>query len=208
MLLNLEWYMAPSRLSRMSHAGVEDTDVVMHSPTGLDPPTVTKATSSHARWDPRIVAHSLCGADAKLHFAQNIFDIYKFWLQLVHSTTLSRNMTSLDAGVLSAFQAIDAVIEGGANRLARLAYARLPPVMSALHSIISVDRKQGRIHSTVGYRNASVALDIYVSAQRKNTDATRRKLVKRSRLATRWAHLGGSYPLLMVSHPEVVDQIV
>jgi hypothetical protein len=66
--------------------------------------------------------------------------------------------------------------------------------MSSLQSTISVDRKQGRTYTSVGYRNASVALGIYFSAQRNGAGVMRKKLVKRVRLATRWAHLGGSQP--------------
>lgn len=178
------------------------------STSGLDPLARSPPTSSDAQWEPRVVAQQLVRAEAKVTFAQNIFEIYKFWLQLVHSTTLSHNMTSMDAGVVAAFQAIDNVIESNAYRLARLAYARLPVVMSSLHAIISVDRKQGRIHTAAGYRNASVALDIYLSAQRSGVGVMRKKLAKRVRLANRWAHLGGSQPLLLVSFPDVADNIM
>lgn len=191
---------------------MEDGEYLMFPMDDIDPaldcgPSAMEETCD-AQWDPRVVAYGLLTADAKLVFAENMFDIYRFWLQLVQQTTLSPGMTCVDHGITMAFQAIDNVIDREGHRLARLAYVRLPVVMSALQGIISTDRKQGRIRTSVGYRNASVALDIYLSAQHNSTDATRKNIAKRARLAARWAALGGNFPLLLLSYPNAIENIV
>lgn len=63
-------------------------------------------------WAPRLAAQSLLRSNAKHEFADSIFDIHKFWLQLVHTTTLLPNIPYTHLSVLAAFQAIDKVIQG------------------------------------------------------------------------------------------------
>lgn len=163
--------------------------------------------SNHDLWAPRLAAQSLLRDDARLEFSNHLFDIHRFWLQLVYTTTLPPNISCTDPAVLAAFRAVDQVIEGNAYRLVRLAYFRLTRLMATLISIISINRKHGTIHRSIGYRNASVALDIYTLAQ-TNKDETRQKLSRRIRNAKRWFHLAGPSPLLLIAHSDAAEHLV
>lgn len=174
-----------------------DGHVVMYSAplpaVELSPLDDTK----QVQWQPKLVVESLLIPKAKNNFADNILNIYTFWLNIAHKTTLPRNITCTDPSVKAAFEALDQIIDHEQYQLQRIAYAALSSFMSFLQGVIAIDRKHGRIHTTVGYRNASVALDIYVAAQTRDgaPAAIRAKLNRRLRLARRWTCLRGSTPL-------------
>lgn len=184
----------------------------MRSPGAQQPGPSTdsdqNSTGSPPEWRPQLLAQNMLRSDARIEFSTHLFEIYRFWLQLVHNTTLPRNISCTDAGVLAAFQAINRIIASDRHRLARLAYVRLVSLVASLKSTVSMNHKHGRIHRSVGYRNASVVLDIYVMAQATSTDRTRQGLSRRIRAAKRWFHLAGSSPLLLITHSDMAEHIV
>lgn len=190
-----------------------DGDVVMLSP---EPPTDKQNCGSHTEsrevqttgWQAKMAVQTIARPDAKLDFAAHIFDIYKFWVQLSCDTTLPKDIACTDPAVTRAFQAVDRVIEGSENRLARLGHTRLIRLLATLEGIIAADRRHGRIQTSVGYRNASVALDLYIMARGEQQDCARSKLHKRTRTAKRWFHLGGNSPLLLFAHTDAAENIM
>ncbi|KAH8747964.1 hypothetical protein F5883DRAFT_436876, partial [Diaporthe sp. PMI_573] len=123
-------------------------------------------------------------------------------------TTLPKNIACTDPAVTRAFQAVDRVIEGNEHRLARLGHTCLIRLLTTLEGIIASDRRHGRIQTSVGYRNASVALDLYIMARGEQQDCARSKLYKRTRTAKRWFHLGGNSPLLLFAHADAAESIM
>lgn len=207
---NASKFLACQRSNMALRRQSSDLDVVMLSPgmpagSGSD----QRTPPGQPRWQPRLVVQSLILPNARPDFAHSILDIYGFWLQLLRNTTLPRDIQCTDASVIHAFQNIDQIINND-SQLSRLAFVQLARFMTSLRGVVAVDRKHGRIHTTVGYRNASVALDIYIKAQTQfdTPEAFRKKLNRRVRIAKRWDHLGGSSPLLLIVHSHVAGQLV
>ncbi|KAH8742899.1 hypothetical protein F5883DRAFT_594913 [Diaporthe sp. PMI_573] len=93
--------------------------------------------------------------------------------------------------------------------LSRLAYVQLVRVIRLLENRVALDRQAGRLHRRSGYRNASIALDIYLKAQETlSTSSSRRTLIERKRLAKRWSELAGPWPLFLLDYSDEAEEII
>jgi hypothetical protein len=71
--------------------------------------------------------------------------------------------------------------------------------------MVALDRQNGIIHRESGYRNASIAVDIYLSAQVGYNDTMyqRRQVLERKRVGRRWKKLAGPSPLLLLIYSQM-----
>lgn len=98
----------------------------------------------------------------------------------------------------------------GTFLLRRLAFVQLIRVFRSVEASIASDRKEGRSRRKPRYRDASVAIDIYLSAQDgdQGNRATRQDLLERKRAGKSWFELSGPCPLLVLVYSEAAEPIV
>lgn len=158
------------------------------------------------------LARYLIRHDTKSFFADRCEIIIKSWLLLLQKTTLPSNIRCTDERVSAAFHFLDDVITSGdeAYLSARLAYARLPGVLASLTDIVAIERRNRDILLSIGQRDTSIAIDIYVNTQRTARDkrAARRHVSRRVRAGKRWAALAGTSPLLLVAYSDAAERIM
>ncbi|KAH8746115.1 hypothetical protein F5883DRAFT_438404, partial [Diaporthe sp. PMI_573] len=145
-------------------------------------------------------------------FTQNFESVLRPWSILLGETTLPGDVLSTDWRFNSVFRALDRVITAGdydTRLLSRLAYVQLVRVIRLLENRVALDRQAGRLHRRSGYRNASIALDIYLKAQETlSTSSSRRTLIERKRLAKRWSELAGPWPLFLLVYSDEAEEIM
>lgn len=81
----------------------------------------------------------------------------------------------------------------------------------SLEAIIKSDRDRGRMHRGPYYRDSSVAMDIYMSAQetQSNTKRLRLKLKGgRKRFSKRWGTLAAPSPLFVLVYTDAAEAIM
>src|SRR4051812_43508417 len=94
------------------------------------------------------------------------------WIALLGKTTLPSDIASSDPRIIVAFQAVDSVICGqGTYLLRRLAYVQLMRLFCSLEAVIQSEREYGRLQRKPCYRDKTVAIDIYMSAQERHLDS-------------------------------------
>lgn len=158
------------------------------------------------------LSNRLIGTDPIGTFVKNCERTLPDWITLIRKTMLPSFITSTDPRIISAFQAIDNVICGeGTRLLQRLAHVQLIHLFKSLGNIIKSDRDSGRIHRKPYYRDAKVAMDIYLSAQgtQPNTKQLRLQLKQgRKRLSKRWYDLSRISPLFVLVYSDAAEIIV
>ena len=133
------------------------------------------------------------------------------WVFLARQTTVPKNIRSSDAQVLVAFQTIGSFILSESDKmLRRPAYVQLVSLLDSLVDNIATDRTRGFVHRAAGYKNTTIALDIYMSAQQRLTNAAslRRELLERKRNGQRWLQLAGPSPFTLILYSDVADQVM
>lgn len=158
----------------------------------------------------------LCSAlvrkDAEAFFAQNYEAVLVSWVALLRNTSFVGNTSSCDPRIVVALKTLDRVVTGreGTQLLARLAYVHLMRLFEHLEKMIATDRRNRVVHREIGYGNASIALDIYMSAQDGFTDATsqRRELIERKRVGRRWRQLAGPSPFFLLVYSDAAEQMM
>jgi hypothetical protein len=143
------------------------------------------------------------------YFIKNYQTTLAGWISLVLKTSLPVGVLSSDARVVTAFRVLDSTMNKP-GVLSRLAYIQLIRTFRTLEERIAEDRRCGRIHREIGYRNASVAVDIYMSAQNSRLDvnALRRELLERKRTGRRWTELAGPSPLCLMLYSSESEIVV
>ncbi|KAK4032878.1 hypothetical protein C8A01DRAFT_20124 [Parachaetomium inaequale] len=157
------------------------------------------------------LAYRLVGHDSIHSFAENCEKTMGEWIALLGKTTLPSDIASSDPCIIVAFQAVDGVICGrGTYLLRRLAYVQLMRLFISLTAIIKSERENGRLHRNPCHRDATVAMDIYMSAQerRSNTRDLRRELQERKRFGRSWSDLAGPSPLFVLVYSDAAEPIV
>ncbi|KAI7913792.1 hypothetical protein M0657_009850 [Pyricularia oryzae] len=140
-------------------------------------------------------------------FMQKLESVIEPWSILLGQTRLSCETPSSDPRVFSVLKVLDAVIANGDDRLlSRLAQAHLARVLDILEARVAMERQNGHLHRRNGYRNASIVLDIYMSAQ--DVVLPRRTLIERKRVAKRWSELAGAWPLFLLVYSEEAEEII
>ncbi|KAI1302241.1 hypothetical protein F5Y03DRAFT_385568 [Xylaria venustula] len=111
--------------------------------------------------------------------------------------SLLNGITSDDPRILMAFNAVDTTICGrGSNPLRRLAYVHLMRLFDSLKDIIKSDRDNGRIHREPYYRDANIAMDIFLNAQRTQSNTMG------------WSDLAAPSPLFVLVYSDAAEAIV
>ncbi|KAH8754791.1 hypothetical protein F5883DRAFT_431137 [Diaporthe sp. PMI_573] len=151
---------------------------------------------------------SLMRQNIREFFKDNYENIFRTWVSLLKETTLSYDASSSDERVVKAFRAINNVFENPNTPylFLRLAFVRFNNMVKTLHIITNNDRRYGRIHTAVGHRNTSIAVDICLASQQKSL--TRKEVLRRIRRSKRWACLIGSSPLALVTCSEEAEKMM
>lgn len=133
------------------------------------------------------------------------------WSRLLHDTTVPHDAGSEDSRYVRAFKALDLAIrvpDSSCPLLPRLAMAQLYRLIKVLEARIARDRKAGGIATSSGYGDASIALDIYATAQSQPSPPSRGGLSHRKRLAKRWSELAGPWPLFVLIYSKEAENIM
>ena len=159
-----------------------------------------------------MLSQRLVGHDPMDLFTQNCVKVITDWISLLGKTTVPGDLVSSDPCIISAFKAVDRIICGkeGTHLLRRLAYVRLMRIFATLESIIKSERENGRAPREPCYRDATIAIDIYMKAQedRSHPDALRRELKERKRAGRSWSDLAGPSPLFTMIYSDAAESIV
>jgi hypothetical protein len=159
------------------------------------------------------ILYRLLGHNPIESFAINCEKTLMNWISLLRETTPPHDVSSSDPRWAGAFKVLDSIITGrqGGYLLRRLAYVQLTRVFASLEAIIKSDRDNGLIHREPYYTNAHIAMDIYMSAQEKdsNTGDLRRKLRQgRRRFSRRWSDLAILAPLFVLIYSDAAEVIM
>lgn len=145
-------------------------------------------------------------------FNNNYEKVKADWDWLKDKTNIPNVTSSSDHRIVCSFKVIDLVIgeAQSSTLLRRLAYVRLMDLLSFLEEVISFERKSGRMIRERYYTNASIALDIYMTAQEdlSNPDVLRRELQERTQVGKWWKTLSKPSPLLVLMYSEAADSIM
>ena len=157
-------------------------------------------------------AHTPVTPDYLVVLVRHCEAVWTQWVQLLQITNLSGCHKSSDPRVNTALRALDEAISGREGKLiSRLAFVHLIDVFEKLERLIGRDRERGLLHRKAGYRNSSVAMDIYMASQPVQTNTikavTRRELHERKRIGRRWRDLAGPSPLLLLLYSENAEYL-
>lgn len=204
-------------ISRTIHQNWRDTSVVgkatLHhpirrAPKRSDAEALRTKQKAHAVW----VCHELMGTDPLQSLTKNYENIMADWTSLKNETAIPNNASSSHPRIIHAFKAVDSVICGrqGSTLLRRLAYVQLMRLFAFLQDIIRFERETGRVVRGRYCRDASVALDIYMSAQEgtSNPDDLRRQLKERKRAGRSWKILSKPSPLFVLLYSDAAESIM
>ncbi|RYC77874.1 hypothetical protein BFJ63_vAg19252 [Fusarium oxysporum f. sp. narcissi] len=158
------------------------------------------------------LSHKLLGAAPLQTFNRNYEEVITDWDLLKSKTNIQNVSSSSDPRIIRSFKVIDDVLCGAQSPtlLRRLAYVRLMDLFSFLEGLISFERKSGRVIRERYYRDASIAIDIYMSAQEDTSDPNglRRQLRERRRVGKCWKDLSKPSPLLVLMYSEAAEPIM
>ncbi|KAG5803331.1 hypothetical protein H9Q74_012316 [Fusarium xylarioides] len=154
----------------------------------------------------------LQGRDPLNTFYTNYYAVVTDWNKLLAETKVPSNASSASPEIIRAFKITDGVIcgERTSHLLRRLAYVHLMQLFNVLESIIRLERETGQVLRGRYYRDASVALDIYMGAQEDTSNAyfLRRKLKERKRAGRSWRDLSDPSPLFVLMYSDAAERIV
>ncbi|KAL6409079.1 hypothetical protein AUP68_05448 [Ilyonectria robusta] len=158
------------------------------------------------------VYHKLMGANPLQSFNKNCESVLVDWNRLKSETAIPDATSSSDSRIVHAFKAIDNVICGirGSTLLRRLAYVRLMQLFTFVENLVRFERESGRVKRGRCCRDASVALDVYISAQEGTLSPSeiRQQVKQRKRVGKKWTDLSKPSPLLVLIYSGAADSIV
>lgn len=138
-------------------------------------------------------------------FDANIENLLGDCITIIKQTYLPSNMPSSDPYIITVFKLLDGTIDAGEIIRSRLAYVQLIRVFQALERIIDVERRARCIRRECGKGNATVAMQIYKSAQPPYV--SRHGPQKRKQIARWWTTFAGPSPLFVTTHSEAVESL-
>jgi len=145
--------------------------------------------------------------DVITFFANHFEKALVEWITILTKTTMPENIASSDPYIITAFRYLDEARIGKDSTRSRLAYIRLIHVFELLEEIVASDRENGRLRNRdSGYRNASVAIDVYISAQQQ-TNISRQEVIERKRIARHWRILAEPSPIFVLIYSEVAEGV-
>ncbi|KAM5347527.1 hypothetical protein ACJZ2D_017211 [Fusarium nematophilum] len=158
------------------------------------------------------LSKSLVRTDAIPVFASNIEKVYEFWVLLQLGAAVPSNVAEAKSSVVAAFHFLDSIINDGNHprQLSRLGHVALTSMLDRLKGAIGASRRQGRLKSRSGHRNASIAMDLYLDAQGaiSNRAQAKKQLNRRLQISRRWTELAGGCPLLLVIYSDAADRLI
>ncbi|KAF5228230.1 hypothetical protein FANTH_14551 [Fusarium anthophilum] len=156
--------------------------------------------------------HRLIGREPLDSFADNCEKTIPNWILLLRQTSLPNFINSSHHSIITAFKAVDNVICGtqGTYLLRRLAYVQLMRLFTSLEALIKSERESGKAVRKQGCGDASIAIDIYMSAQQshQHPDDLRRELKERKRAGKIWRDLSGPSPLFTMVYSHASESIM
>jgi hypothetical protein len=158
-----------------------------------------------------ILSLRLVGDNPIAFFISNRETALSGWVSLLSLTTLPTGIKSSDVLILDAFKALDKVVCGGQEdyMLRRLAYVQLMKLFDHIEDIIRSERQSRLLHRASGCGDKSIAIDIYMKAQKhSNPEETRHQLLERRRMGRRWAPLAGPSPLCLLIYSGEAEAVV
>jgi hypothetical protein len=146
--------------------------------------------------------------DAVAHFHDSFAATFARWSAIMVETSPPHDVSCTDRSFITAFQALDRIFNNGDEMDMRLGYVQLIRLFKLLTERVAVDRQKGCLHRKNGYRNVSIAFDIYMDAYDQASCPPRRALIERKRIAQRWSELAGPWPMFLLIYSENAEQIV
>ncbi|KAH8889966.1 hypothetical protein GQ53DRAFT_186160 [Thozetella sp. PMI_491] len=197
--------------------GLSDAMDLDNNPSNVDLPPY-EAVKGSARYRTRShtddlhqLASSLVRQDASSFYANSCENASVCWASLLQKTEVS-GISYDDPNITASLRALDRILtdQESTPLLLRFAYVQLTNVFENLESIIAAGRRSGLVHREIGYRNASIALDMYMAAQEGYFDVAlrRRELLKRKRTGRRWRQLAGASPLFLLIYSDAAEAVV
>jgi len=158
------------------------------------------------------LAATLVRQNAVSFYSENSRAARAYWESLLEQTTISTQTSCFDPAVVSSFRVLNGFMMSKArpSYTSRLAHVQLIYFFDAVEEKVNSARQHGFVHRAAGYRNASIALDIYMSAQDGVADPAirRRQLLERKRAGRRWKELAGPSPLFLLVYSDAAERIV
>jgi hypothetical protein len=107
-------------------------------------------------------------------FNKNYHQIISDWNSLKDETRILNLASSSNPRIIRSFKIINLILcrRQGSTLLCRLANVHLIDLFSIVERLVSFERKSGHIVQKPHYRDASVALDIYISAQEDRSNSS------------------------------------
>ncbi|CVL00273.1 uncharacterized protein FMAN_09779 [Fusarium mangiferae] len=158
------------------------------------------------------ICHKLLGVEPLQTFNGNHKKVIADWNLLKSKTDMPNLDSSSDPRIIESFKVIDLVLSGkeGSTLLRRLAYVRLMDLFSFVEGVVRKERQSRRVIRERYYRDASIALDIYMSAQEdtSNPDRVRKQLLERKRIGRSWKEVSRKSPLLVLMYSEAAESVL
>ncbi|KAB5536148.1 hypothetical protein GE09DRAFT_1249711 [Coniochaeta sp. 2T2.1] len=156
------------------------------------------------------LAQKLLREDASDFFAGCSSEMYAFWVPLVQKTTLAPGTTQGDARVADGFARLDSILGSAESTplMIRLAYVQWARMLDRLLEIIERDRRSCLVQRTSGRGDASILIDVYLAIKGGVSGVWREHFWRVTRVARRWAALGGPFPLLLITYSEEAEKIM
>jgi hypothetical protein len=156
------------------------------------------------------VAGLLISRDSVSYFRDNCRLIYEGWMSF--STEPLADNNNVEQSLIAALDIVQGLLKGSRIRrlLLRFACIHLARTMVDYKTVAATDRIRGSTYRSVGRRDATVAIDMYLQAKQDVSGETlkRSTLLGYCRAGRRWADLTGSSPLLVFVLPQMAETIV
>ncbi|KAH6701277.1 hypothetical protein BKA61DRAFT_681471 [Leptodontidium sp. MPI-SDFR-AT-0119] len=148
--------------------------------------------------------------DSISYFRDNCRLIYEGWMSFSAEPLADNN--NFEQSLVAAMDIVQGLMKGSRIRrlLLRFAYIHLARTILDCKTVAATDRIQGNTYRSVGRRDATVAIDMYLKAKQdvSGEPLKRSTLLGYYRAGRRWADLAGSSPLLVFVLPQVAETIV
>ncbi|PVH68432.1 hypothetical protein DL98DRAFT_662179 [Cadophora sp. DSE1049] len=157
-----------------------------------------------------VVARLLISKDSISYFRDNCRLIYEGWMTFTAGSLADNNNS--EQSLIAAMDIVQGLMKGNRIRrlLLRFAYMHLARTILDCKTVAATDRIQGNTYRSVGIRDATVAIDMYLKAKQdvSGEPLKRSTLLGYYRAGRRWADLAGSSPLLVFIFPQMAETIV
>ena len=146
-----------------------------------------------------VVAGLLISKDSISYFRDNCRLIYEGWMSFSAEPLADNN--NVKQSLIATLDIVQGLLKGSRIRrlLLRFACMQLARTIVDYKTVAATDRIRGSTYRSVGRRDATVAIDMYLKAKQDISGETlkRSTLLGYCRAGRRWADLAGSSPLLV-----------